>query len=135
MADLNVVEIKAFLPAKDFAFSKEFHQDLGFTIEWFSDEMADLRCGTSSVLLNNFYQKECAENLMIHLQVEAVDAWWQRVTERNLAAKYGQHGVHAVAPGGAPVGHEGFLHQRSQRRALTHRSGSEPQEPLTNTSP
>jgi hypothetical protein len=29
---LNAVEIKAFVPARDFVLSKQFYEDLGFTI-------------------------------------------------------------------------------------------------------
>jgi predicted lactoylglutathione lyase len=34
MGDLNAVEIKAFVPARDFALSKDFYEDLGFTVAW-----------------------------------------------------------------------------------------------------
>ena len=32
MEELESVEIKAFVPAKDFELSKKFYQDLGFTM-------------------------------------------------------------------------------------------------------
>ena len=32
MPNLNVTEIKAFVPARDFTRSKQFYQDLGFTL-------------------------------------------------------------------------------------------------------
>jgi predicted lactoylglutathione lyase len=32
MANLKTLEIKAFVPARDFALSKRFYEDLGFTI-------------------------------------------------------------------------------------------------------
>ena len=32
MTHLRITEIKAFVPAKDFALSKQFYQDLGFTL-------------------------------------------------------------------------------------------------------
>ncbi len=108
MSNLNVVEIKAFLPSKDFALSKQFYQDLGFTLEWSSEGMAYLRCDKSSVLLTSFYHKDFAENLMMHLQVEDVDAWWQRVNEQNLEAKYGQYGVHPQPPEERPWGMKDF---------------------------
>ena len=108
MGNLNVVEIKAFLPAKDFALSKQFYQDLGFSIVWSSEEMAYLRCDKSSFLLNNYYDRAFAENLMMHLQVEDVDAWWQRVTERNLASQYGQHWLQPQPPEVRPWGMKDF---------------------------
>lgn len=107
MSNLNVVEIKAFLPAENFELSKQFYQDLGFSIVWSSDDMACLRCG-QSFLLTKFYNKELAENLMMHLLVEDVDAWWQQVTERNLEVKYAQHGVKTHPPEVRPWGLKDF---------------------------
>ncbi|MBK0394875.1 hypothetical protein [Ramlibacter algicola] len=33
-ANLKAVELKAFVPAKDYALSKRFYADLGFTEAW-----------------------------------------------------------------------------------------------------
>jgi predicted lactoylglutathione lyase len=75
MANMTTVEIKAFLPAKDYELSKRFYIDLGFTVAWSSEDLTYLHAGKSSFLLSKFYQKEFAENLMMHLLVEDVDAW------------------------------------------------------------
>ncbi|TNI61581.1 glyoxalase, partial [Aeromonas media] len=32
MPNLTVTEIKAFVPARDFSLSRQFYQDLGFTL-------------------------------------------------------------------------------------------------------
>jgi predicted lactoylglutathione lyase len=34
---MKAIEIKAFVPARDFALSRQFYQDLGFTVAWSSD--------------------------------------------------------------------------------------------------
>src|SRR5712675_1447147 len=73
MQDMTAVEVKAFVPSKDFALSKRFYQDLGFNLAWSSEELAYLRHGNSSFLLQNFYVKEHADNFMMHLLVENVD--------------------------------------------------------------
>ena len=64
MGDLNAVEIKAFVPARDFVLSKQFYEDLGFTIAWSDSDLAYLRCGDCSFLLQNFYHPEHAGNFM-----------------------------------------------------------------------
>ena len=69
MSDLTVVEIKAFVPARDFALSKQFYQDLGFELAWPGDDLAYLRHGDSAFLLQNFYNEEHAGNFMMHLLV------------------------------------------------------------------
>ncbi len=89
MSDMTTIEAKAYVPAKDFALSKRFYQDLGFELVWSSDDLAYLRRGNSSFLLQNFYKKEHADNFMMHLLVKNVEAWWQHVEAQGLPAKYG----------------------------------------------
>jgi catechol 2,3-dioxygenase-like lactoylglutathione lyase family enzyme len=89
MPTLEAIEIKAFVPARDFDLSKRFYADLGFTIEPMSDDMAFVYVGTSSFLLTKFYQKEHAENFMMHLLVPDVEAWWQQVVTQRLPERYG----------------------------------------------
>src|SRR5688572_7761716 len=72
---LAVVEIKAFVPAKDFARSMAFYAALGFTRASVDDGIAYFRCGESSFLLQDFFVAEHAANFQMHLQVEDVDAW------------------------------------------------------------
>jgi hypothetical protein len=106
MDNLTTVELRAFIPAKDFDLSRRFYQDLGFTETWSSDALAEFYAGRSSFLLQRFYQKEHAENFMMHLMVEDVDAWWRRVEEKQLAQKYG---VRAEPPEDRPWGIRDFI--------------------------
>jgi hypothetical protein len=69
MAQLSAIEIKAFVPARDFALSKQFYEDLGFTIAWSEPDLSYLRCGDCSFLLQNFYNPEHAGNFMMHMLV------------------------------------------------------------------
>ncbi|WP_306175626.1 MULTISPECIES: hypothetical protein [unclassified Stenotrophomonas] len=55
--DLQAVEIKAFVPAQDYALSLRFYQAHGFTVEWSSDELAYIRHGDASFLLQSFFVK------------------------------------------------------------------------------
>jgi hypothetical protein len=88
MTNMKTVEVKAFVPARDFALSKQFYQDLGFVLAWSSDDLACLRHGNSSFLLQNFYNKDHADNFIMHLLVEDVDVWWRHVQAQELNAKY-----------------------------------------------
>ncbi|WP_018266443.1 VOC family protein [Methylosinus sp. LW4] len=89
MSNLRCVELKAFVPAKDFELSKRFYQELGFTLASDGDGVAYFHHETVSFLLQNFYVKEFAENLMLHLLVEDVDAWKAKVDESGIGARYG----------------------------------------------
>ena len=112
MSNLNALELKAFVPAKDFELSKQFYQDMGFTLCWSEDGMALLHLGDhgeahhASFLLQHFYVKEHTENFMMHLLVADVDAWWAQIQQRDLANKYG---VRAEPPEQRPWGMRDFI--------------------------
>jgi len=105
MNNLSAVEIKAFVPARDFTLAKQFYKDLGFTIKWSDDNLAYLHVGDCSFLLQNFYQPEYAGNFMMHLLVDDVEAWWRHVENAQLTAKYG---VRAEPPDDRPWGMRDF---------------------------
>lgn len=87
MRDLTAIEIKAFVPARDFELSKRFYQDLGFAVAWSSEGLAYIRHGNTSFLLQAFPQG--IDNFMMHLLVQDVDAWWSQVQEQDIVARYG----------------------------------------------
>ena len=89
MPNLATVELKAFVPAKDFGQSKRFYQDLGFTLASDGDGVAYFHRGDCAFLLQDYYDEGLAKNLMMHLLVEDVDAWRALVTERDLVGTYG----------------------------------------------
>ena len=89
MANLRITEIKAFVPAKDFAISKQFYKDLGFTMASEGDGVAYFHFEHVSFLLQDFCANSLAENFMMHILVEDVDSWWNHVLVSGVAAKYG----------------------------------------------
>jgi uncharacterized glyoxalase superfamily protein PhnB len=98
----GVLDMKAFVPAKDFAVAKQFYAELGFKFNWENDHLAELEVGGFRFLLQKFYVKEFAENLMMHLLVEDADVWWRRIEDAGLAAKY--PGIMAKPPVVQPWG-------------------------------
>src|SRR6185369_16475558 len=89
MPDLRAIEIKAFVPAKDFERSKAFYRDVGFTMASEGDGIAYFHHGDAAFLLQDFYEPRLAENLMMHLLVENVDDWWVAIRDAGIAPKYG----------------------------------------------
>ncbi|PJZ75877.1 VOC family protein [Leptospira neocaledonica] len=85
---LKVVEIKTFLPAKNFEISKQFYEEIGFTKRSDSDGVAYFCVDNSSFLLQDFYNQELAENLMMHLLVEDVRAWYKNLKSKNIEEKF-----------------------------------------------
>lgn len=89
MSKLKITEIKAFVPSKDFALSKQFYQDLGFTMASDGGGIAYFHFGHVSFLLQDFCAEYFAENFMMHILVEDVGAWWQQVQNSGVLTKYG----------------------------------------------
>lgn len=95
MTEPEALELKAHVPAKDFELSKQFYQDIGFTLCWSNGGLALLHYGPHGVhglpafLLQNYYVKEFAEHLQMHLLVKDVDAWWAHLQTKQIAEKYG----------------------------------------------
>jgi catechol 2,3-dioxygenase-like lactoylglutathione lyase family enzyme len=91
MNSLEVAEIKAFIPAKNYAISKQFYQDMGFTLASDTVGVAYFYYGNNSFLLQDFYEKDHAENFMMHLLVKDVAAWHAHLTAQDLVSKYQIH--------------------------------------------
>jgi len=92
----QVLALRPFVPAKDFELSKKFYQALGFALTLEDAQIAILKQGSFSFILQNF--KAVSENQMVQMLVRDADAWWQRhVDGAKLAADFG------VKPPSAPT--------------------------------
>ena len=85
---LAAVEIKAFVPATDFAQSKDFYIALGFEIPWSSDELAYVRFGETSFLLQAFNDPEFVKTFQMHLLVQNVDEWHAQVLLSGVVSRF-----------------------------------------------
>lgn len=88
MSNLQATEIKAFVPSKNFELSKQFYQDMGFTMASEGGGIAYFHFAHVSFLLQDYCTEGFAENFMMHILVEDVDAWWNHINQRDLANKY-----------------------------------------------
>ena len=88
MSNLHVTEIKAFVPAKDFELSRQFYNDLGFTMASEGGGVAYFHFADVSFLLQNYCNEGLAENFMMHMLVDDVDAWWNKINESGVVRKY-----------------------------------------------
>jgi catechol 2,3-dioxygenase-like lactoylglutathione lyase family enzyme len=87
MDPLSSIEIKAFVPARDFALSQRFYQAIGFEMEWDTAELACFRNGTSRFLLQNFHEPKHTDNFLMSLLVDDLEAWWSHVSK--VAGSFG----------------------------------------------
>ena len=112
---------RPFLPAKDFETSKRFYEALGFE-KLLDGDVAIYRMGTSSFVLQKFFQKDWAENFMMQLLVDDLDAWWTHIASLDLHTTFGVQAPAppAVQPWGLRIGYvfapSGVLWHVAQRR-------------------
>ncbi len=88
MSDLDTVELKPWIPALDFARSRRFYLDLGFSCDGVHARLAEFRHGTTAFVLHDDYMAVVAENIILQLSVANVDAWWQHVHDARLVDVY-----------------------------------------------
>ena len=116
---------RPFVPARDFALSSRFYELLGFTPVLEGEEVVIFRMGASSFILQNYFQKEWAENFMMQLMVDDLDAWWAHVMALDLPANFGVSAPQApkVQPWGLRVAYitdpSGVLWHVAERRPDT----------------
>lgn len=72
----NVRLIRVFVPSKDFEISKAFYQALGWKMLWNDDDLADMELGGHRFYLQKFYNKDWAENFMLHIIVDSAQEWY-----------------------------------------------------------
>lgn len=86
---LAAVEIKAFVPARDFELSKRFYQAVGFTLASSAHGVAYFHHGRCSFLLQDFHVPAATDNFMMHLLVEDVQAWFEHLLRERIAQRFG----------------------------------------------
>ena len=74
---------RVFMPAKDFELSKRFYETLGFD-RTLDGEVAIFNCGVGGFILQRW-----AENFMMQLVVDDLDAWWARIQSLDLPGSFG----------------------------------------------
>jgi hypothetical protein len=94
----TIQAMRPMLPAKDFARSVKFYVDLGFQQRTLTDGLAEMTLGACSFLLQDYYVREWADNLVIHLFVSDLDSWWAHIVALDLPSRYGEHDGRGKSP-------------------------------------
>ncbi len=114
--------IRPFMPSKDFEISKRFYEALGFE-KVLDGEVAIFNAGSGGFILQRSFHQGWAENFMMQLMVDDLDAWWAHVESLELAGRFGVPAPRAPAmqPWGLRVAYvvdpSGVLWHVAQRRA------------------
>lgn len=86
--NLETIEIKAFVPARDLAESLAFYEALGFEATRESDDLAYLAHGKTAFLLSHFYNPEHANNFVMHMLVANADDWYRNVVDSGVVEQF-----------------------------------------------
>lgn len=78
---------RPFLPCRDFELSKRFYEALGFE-KVMDGEVAIFDTGCGGFILQRFYVKEWAENCMMQLMVDDLDAWWAHIARLDIQSTF-----------------------------------------------
>jgi catechol 2,3-dioxygenase-like lactoylglutathione lyase family enzyme len=87
--NLDTVELKAFVPARDFEQSKAFYLALGFRLNPIDDELAYFAHGDCAFLLQRFDVAAHRQNFVMHLLVSNVDDWHAHVLASGVVERFG----------------------------------------------
>ena len=79
---------RPFLPTQDFDRSKRFYEALGFA-KVLDGEVAIFNAGSGGFILQRGYDKQWAENTMMQLLVDDLDAWWAHLQALDLPGRFG----------------------------------------------
>jgi hypothetical protein len=80
VSNLTVSGLRAFIPAKNFAMSKQFYASLGWKLQDLDAGLALVEWADQQFYIQNYYLKEVAENCMLHLTVADAQAWYEHAS-------------------------------------------------------
>lgn len=86
---MQVLALQPFVPSgPDLEKAKLFFQALGFSIEWDAGDYIGFACNGSRFILQNFNNRDFAENFMISVAVPDVAALQKEINEKQLTHKF-----------------------------------------------
>ena len=87
---MKFLSLQSFVPSgKDFEGSKQFFQQLGFTINWDAGDYVGFEKDGCKFILQKFDNKDFAENFMITVGITNVDEFRNGVIKKELSKKFG----------------------------------------------
>ena len=69
---MDVIDIKTFVPSKDYEASKSFYSEIGFKSESINDDLTLFENGDCFFLLQRFYNEDLAKNFMLQICVSEI---------------------------------------------------------------
>ncbi len=101
---MKFLSLQPFVPSgPDFRKARDFFTDLGFTIAWDAGDYVSFERDGCRFILQKYDEKGFAENFMLSVGISSASDFWNDVSERKLAEKYG---IRISPPAKQPYGTE-----------------------------
>jgi uncharacterized glyoxalase superfamily protein PhnB len=85
---MKILDLKAFLPSKDFSVSRRFYRELGFAENFANADVAEFEIGGFRFLLQDRYVAEWAGNFMMQMMCDDVTEWWNKLEREGFRERY-----------------------------------------------
>ena len=101
---MKFLSLEPFIPSgNDFDRSRKLFQELGFNVAWDAGDYVGFEQDGCRFILQNYNNKEFAENLMMNVKVSSAADFWKFMNEKKLPEKFG---IKITAPKQQPYGKE-----------------------------
>ena len=107
----KVFSIRPFIGAENFDVSRSFYRDQGIEEKVLYHYMSLFRSGELGFYLQDGYVKDWIDNLMVFMEVDDVDRFWNELVALDLPSKY--KGVGLTPVKSYEWGRECFVHDPS----------------------
>ena len=74
------IDLRVFIPSKNYEESQSFYKALGFEMEFVSHELSLFQNGSCTFFLQRFYNEEFAKNLMFQLIVDDIEVAYELIS-------------------------------------------------------
>ena len=87
---MKLNSLQPFIPSgENFERSKAFFIEFGFEVLWENDGLVGFQKDNCKFILQNLDDKHLAENLMISVNVDDLDEFWEEIDKKELLEKFG----------------------------------------------
>ena len=101
---MKFLSLEPFVPSgSNFEASTQLFKALGFNVSWDAGDYIGFEKDGSKFILQRYNDKAFAENFMINVRVDNVEAFWKSAIEKQLPEKFG---IRIGKPAQQPYGKE-----------------------------
>ena len=86
---MKFLSLEPFVPSgSNFEGSKQFFQELGFTLNWDAGDYIGFEKDGCKFILQKYNNKDFAENFMVSVSVSDAQEFWNEMDEKKLSQKF-----------------------------------------------